>query len=96
MTKSLKLDYVEDAANKARSDLASLGIPGRKAAKLLGMSNSTLNAFLNAEYNNHHGSTLGKLLAAQIWSAETRQALEILANYEELVFDGKIRLHDAA
>lgn len=91
MGTNLKLDCVRNAADKVRRDLANLGVSIRTASKLLGMSNSTLHAFLCAEYNNPHQSTLEKLLLATVWEADTLAALEVLANFDELVFAGSLR-----
>ena len=91
MTRFVKLDYVRSAADGIRNDLFSLSISVRKAAKILGISHSTLHTFIAATYNAPHQATLSKLLAAQCWSDDTRQSLEQLANYEELVFSGDIK-----
>ena len=92
MTNFVKLDYVKSAADGVRNDLFSLGISIRKAAKFLGMSPSTLHTFVSATYNTSHQATLKNLLDAQCWSDDTRYALEVLENYDELVFCGKIKV----
>lgn len=92
MGTNLKLDCVKNAADMVRRDLANLGISIRTASKMLGMSNSTLHAFLCAEYNSPHHATLNKLLSASIWASDTRSALETLANFEQLVFSGLLQI----
>ncbi len=87
---SVRLEILKSAAQAIRSDLSDWGVSQRQAAKQLGIAISTLNSFLNCEYNTQHRATLEKLLNSKIWSGPTRDKLQTLLDYEQLAFGGAL------
>lgn len=87
---STRLEKLRSASKAVSDDLTKWGISQRKAAKQLGIANSTLNAFVNCEYHSQHHTTLEKLLSGSLWSPDTIDKLEVLLNYEVLAFRGEL------
>lgn len=81
-----RTEYHADVARLIRGDLARVQLSERVAAKGIGMSASTFNAFLNLEYRKAQDRTLTKLLACPLWSCETRTALTLLRDYDSNLF----------
>lgn len=78
------------AAQRVRQDLQSLQVSERTAARLIGISNSTLNAFLNLEYRTAQKRTIEKLLKSSVWSEGTRAMLETLRDYDVMLFQHRL------
>jgi len=81
----LRSEWHAEAADLIRKDLAAIQIAGRVAAQRIGISNSTFNAFLNLQNRTAHPRTIAKLLGSELWSSETRHALEALRDYNDAV-----------
>ena len=90
---TVRLEILRIASKAVTGDLRRWDISQRRASKQLGIANSTLNAFLNCEYNTQHRATLEKLLAGAIWSPFTREKLQTLLDYEALAFSGDLSRH---
>lgn len=89
----VRLEILRIASKAVTGDLRRWDISQRRASKQLGIANSTLNAFLNCEYNTQHRATLEKILAGAIWSPFTREQLQTLLDYEALAFSGDLNCH---
>ena len=87
---SIRRDYVCAAAEAVRMELWNSGIRERHAAACMGLSNSTFNSFLNADYTRLHRKTLDAILSVAIWSERTRCLLEAVRDYDELAMSGKL------
>lgn len=82
----LRIDYHSEATRLIREDLSRLQVSERSAADGIGISNSTFNAFLNMEYRKAQSKTLKKLLDCMIWAPQTREALQLLRDYDANLF----------
>jgi len=82
----IRRDIQQDAARLIQYDLRKLQISQRSAAKHIGISHSTLNAFLNSEYTRPNTKTIETLLDSPVWSEATANELRLLRDYERNVF----------
>ncbi|MEM7056439.1 MAG: hypothetical protein AAF557_02515 [Pseudomonadota bacterium] len=87
----IRYDHYKKAADLVRKDLCDLQVSERVAARLIGLSRSTFNAFLNLQHTKPRDGTIEKIVRAAFLGEETKQQLQVLREYESMLFAGKIR-----
>lgn len=87
---TIRHDYIAATIKNIRKDLKSLGLSENAAAEALGMSRSTLNAFMNGLYRKNQKRTLKALLNNKGWSPLTTDLLECLLAWDTLAISGAL------